>query len=278
MSYIMTTSFRLSMGTGLAFETFFKPTASRIDEFRVVPSPIQSLQTYDHVYINLITLARNVVEAVDTEMFDRLTFKNYLTALTDDIDTILELFKSHKLSKPIFIKNMYGVIAKDGYGYRYRESKPGTKARKKDELTIKLTGHVLSMIRDNKIKVRLQETVTGNSSIVLTHIPLDVILASNPKRLHVLESHTGIVKTIKMMYTKYPPVGKLKIPPIPFNKMLYYIFGDKVVIKPMSTAIRKTVLNEIKLARITSMSSDNAVRVMLKSIPNTSIQSVLYNT
>ena len=75
--------------------------------------------------------------------------------------------------------------------------------------------------------------------IVMTHFSHDLL---NKGRLHLLESHTGKLKSNKDFYTKLHSVGARDMSYVPFCEQTYYIFGDINLIRPLPITVRKNVL------------------------------------
>ena len=76
---------------------------------------------------------------------------------------------------------------------------------------------------------------------ITTHIGLDLLPLAKFKDVTLIESHTGEFKDNLKWYTKLRKYGKNDMSLIPFNEVMYRIFGDKDYIAPDTISSRKFI-------------------------------------
>lgn len=220
-----TTSFGLSIGTGLALESLFTPTKPRYDENREIPINVKPDDYNVHAY-NVYTILRNIVAAVQTKDKTSLYRDKYLKdVLIDEVSIIKYLYENLNI-KPIFYVEDYKKIYKT-----YNNGKDVKPTRAYDEYVI------MSGIYHSLDKL----PVTTKKTLVFTSYSSDVI--SKGSNYFMLESHTGKVKDMSTMYTKYHPIGKRDMSVFPINSLLLYLLGDKYIVRPSKISIRVKLYN-----------------------------------
>ena len=89
-----TSSFPLSVGTGLALESLFEPTQERIDPERIIPAKVDITQ-YDQFWINLFTLTRNLLQAIPAEYLLNVSAQAMADSVAMEIDVMQSLLSSY---------------------------------------------------------------------------------------------------------------------------------------------------------------------------------------
>lgn len=219
-------SLPISVGTGMAIEAIVK-----------VP-----LAKYSSFLINIRTLLRNALEAFDKE--DPPTEDEVFDAVSEDMRGIAEAFSQAKGSHHIELVFYYP-------SYSGLESMfPLANLKKaKTELQIKekkMIDKVGSRIKEKYEKIIVMNNVTipdfKGEGIIITHHPVDLATSKSYTRLHLLESHTGMLKGFQSFSTKL--TGGKDLFNIPLNKLTIQIFGDNQVNFYAVKSIK--VKNEIK--------------------------------
>lgn len=251
-------AFPLSIGTSLALESLFSPRLQPYDDNRVIPQHI-GLGHYRECWINLGTLFRNIVGAMSKEAFLRTSEKEFLGALEQEIEVIQSLFSNegNNLCKPVFYSCTYKHLkSSSNKAVKFREDK--TEAQKlytaKQEkifhLLLKLTDELFTF--DSEIK-----PTQRHKSLIMTHIPWDLVSYKNFTSLSLLESHTGKLKERHQWNTKYYPVGDCDLSILPFHRKLLLVFGDKVLIHPSDYKLRRLIVDIATRRHWTSMAGQD---------------------
>lgn len=238
-----TTSFGVSIGTGLLLESLFTPTTERYDPDRVIPPKVDPFK-YPHYCINIYTLIRNLLGSIKTTVTldqvdpkvlvelvleEILTEVNVLKSLTAAVElkedwlviyipNYIKLIQQFNINKDTGLKQIQNAIALFNLYQPYL-----------DKLTnvgyIKLTNNKLPSIYNN--------------SLITTHYTLDLL---NSNYLTLLESHTGILKDNHTWYTKYHPVGKEDLSRLPMSDIVLYILGDHTLVRGLGITVKKELL------------------------------------
>lgn len=231
---MVTSSFGVSIGTGLMLESVFKPTEKRYDEDRVIPDKV-NLNDYDVYYFNARTLLRNIYSS-----FDKITKENILKnrkvidileeLLRDEMSIIENLFTDEKIKFSFYfpfydkiedsLDNSIKVLNGKSLIENYYDAvcKKFTKDR---------------MFKFDK---------SNEKALITTHTALDLLNFKQFNSLTLLESYTGKLKTKSMFNTKFNKYSNHDLSNIPFVEQFVYIFGDGSYIKPFPSKYRKLLL------------------------------------
>lgn len=105
----------------------------------------------------------------------------------------------------------------------------------------------------------------GGKGLLLTHYATDLLSRKSFTHLHLLESHTGMVKDRSLWYTKL--TGGKQLNRIPFNKMTLQIFGDNnVLFYAMPVKIKKQVLEIAEMNRWTPLTTDMKIKTSISKL------------
>lgn len=205
----------LSVGTGLAIDA------------------IKDLTGYETLWINIRTLWRNLYESVETEHRVSLFNGNKPTdkAVTAFAATLREeigFIRSHLAATLGGVRFYY-------LGYRDLPKKyphailkyPSTELQiRYAEFMDRTLDVLLEADTEQYIEQDKGSEIRGEatSSLIMTHYPTDLLSRFKFKKLRLLESHTGAVKSRSEWYTKLTDGKELKI--VPFNHFTIQIFGD----------------------------------------------------
>lgn len=251
--------FPLSVGTSQAFETLFDAVQKPYDPERKLPDR-PSLTSFQSCYVNLDTLFRNLVGALDKQQFQNATPAALLATIEEEIDVITQLFQaSANYCLPIFYHSTYEDL-RDKIS-RYHSDMVKLRVANTDNQRLyedtraKVINH-LNRRSDKILKIKGALTPDRyESSIVMSHIPYDLVKYSKFNDIVLLESNTGMVKTRAEWYTKFYKHPSATLENIPFNEKTLQIFGDRVLIAPMKISIRDTVIGVAAQRRWTSLTT-----------------------
>lgn len=200
-----------------------------------------ALQDFDTVWVNLKTLYRNFYNAHDKEFVDKISAEEQALYLSQEMDSLKTVVSSEsdKRTKVRFYLPDYDKVSR-----RYRHALMRVDHTPKQLAFANAMVAVIKLILEHrKDEIMLTSDVIvdqiGGRVLMITHYPLDLTTrAFNVVAL--LESHTGIVKTREMWYTKYYN-GK-ELVGIPFTAALLSIFGDNDMFRPMPIQYRRTLI------------------------------------
>ena len=96
-------------------------------------------------------------------------------------------------------------------------------------------------------------------SLILTHIPYDLLNYTHFNQLDLIESHTGKLKPRNLWYSKYYKFGNEDLNTLPFLRKLLLIFGDSVMIQPMDIRFRRLILDISRNRRWTPLTTESKV-------------------
>lgn len=219
--------FPVSIATGLALETIFEPTQQVFDETRVVPDrPDPSLYT-DYLF-NVSTIARNIITSVPYAELAKCSTKDVTHTFLEEIDYLHTLFQMQDKRLHLYV-NSY-AFARQTYPEKMRKATTQQQIHSFDLVEAcvkeakKQTG-MLSFAKDISVG-------GGSSTLLLSHVPWDLLSYGKFKRLDLLESHTGVIKTRKDWNSKYYRIPNKDMSFLPFWEYLLATFGDGVMFKP----------------------------------------------
>lgn len=246
--------FPVSIATGLALETIFEPTQEVYDPARVVPDkPDPNLYT-DYLF-NISTLARNLITSVPYSQLLSCSSKDITETLIEEIDYLKTLFQMHDKRLHFYISSY--AYAKQTYPDKLRKA------------TTQQQIYSYSLVEDCiKVAKKLPTTLTfskdislpqGPSTLLLSHVPWDLLSYSKFKRLDLLESHTGIIKTRKDWNSKYYKVPDKDMSFLPFMEYLLTTFGDHVMFKPAPLKERIELYSSLLKKKVHPLMSEVAL-------------------
>lgn len=221
----------VSISTSLAFQGLF-------DKHPDSPKNKKKIGDFKQIWINIKTLYRNLHNAVEvkTEKIELTVIMDYVDILKAEMSAIDEL-----MEKEGYTVNYYHMNY-DNLERKYPRAFIRGDKTLKQILFTKLFNEVakLMLVRNfHKNMFIFNGRITPEdkkSSIILTHLALDLFSVTNFNELVLLESHTGKLKERAEWYTKYYQGAELSH--IPFREDLIQIFGDNESIRPMPKRTR----------------------------------------
>lgn len=255
----------LSVGTGIALESLFDIDV--FDSSRKGPDRVDPTNFETHIF-NIYTLFRNVVNSVsykDKELV--ITTKLAHNQLLNDMYLLIELYKDTGIDLVFYLPNYSSVYAK------FNKNKPAG---------VYKPYNLHSYIVDNLKRLKFPGNVYNGTEngllpphrgkvLIMTHFTMDLLSVTGIPGLHLLESHTGKIKSPIEWGSKYHPIGKRDLSIMPMNKKLLYILGDKTIVKPLDLLSRRTLHEsaiEKKWTPLTgTISIEKVVSKIQKTIP-----------
>lgn len=233
----------LSIGTSLAIEA------------------LKDVNGYDSLWINVKTLYRNIYEACDRELLNKLEANGIADIISDEISFI----RRHLTVK------MKVVIYDLGYkGLEKRYPKALLKTANTDRQIAyqKMMDETIDIVIgedfDQKIEFDAGSELRGEptKSLIMTHYPVDLLSRTKFRQLRLLESHTGVIKGRSEWFTKLQNGREMNF--LPFNKFTIQIFGDGKHFSGYPPKVKKAVMTMAIENRWTSVTTNDKVRFSIK--------------
>ena len=243
-------AFPLSIGTSLAFESIFE-NAPRppYDPARLIPQKV-NIAEYEEMWINLSTLNRNIIGSLAREDAPGALPREIADVLYQEMDFIVSLLQNegNKSTRPIFYACDYSSLEN-----KYRNTKAqlradNTENQKIYSATLRATLQLVFKEITNKtilkaMNPKLKPEGTPKT-LLLSHAAYDLTSKNNFRELHLIESHTGLLRKPPMWYVKYYHGKELAM--IPFMEGLLPVFGDNETFAPMAISIRREIIEIAK--------------------------------
>lgn len=255
----LTSSFPISLPTGLALESIFSSRTPKYDPDRIIPQQID-IRMYQAFYINLLTLFRNLVSSIDKSVFLSARVDDLAMILESEIEVIESLCQVEGLGliKPYFYTCSYHSLVKIDERIKLREDHTEwQKTFKQTYLKVAewlLKRHDISL-SDTQLEVKAPR------ALIMTHIPYDLLNYKSFKQLDLLESNTGKLKPRPLWNTKYYPLVNQDMSHLPFHKLLLLLFGDKVLIHPSPIQLRRMLMEVSIQGKWTVASSVDKIKL-----------------
>lgn len=226
----------LSIATSLAIES----ACGIHPEIQVKSPPVLE---YDQIWINIKTLYRNFMGALDSYDAGTISPEAVGATLLQEMDQIESIIKgvSSRTSVVFYVCNYDDLELK----YRYATVRKDTSEKQKvftriyDSAIKSLTGPDADKDRF-KIFPRKLKPEGVVKVMLISHIAYDLLSASAFSEMVLLESHTGKIKERGQWYTKFYN-GK-DLPMIPFNEGFLQVFGDTETFRPQDSRFRKAII------------------------------------
>lgn len=234
----------LSIATAHAFLAMFSPRTAVYDPAREIPSQVD-VNKYSECWINVTTLFRNMVGAIQKEAFVKSTEKEFKDTLLSEMEVIDGLFQNEGMGvcKPMYYYTTHEKLVKSlPEQVKLREDKTDTQKA----YAYKMHKTLEYLMKETEVVRKFDTNISppgASNALIITHIPYDLVSYNRFNKLSLLESHTGKLKERNQWYTKYYAVGDSDLSHIPFMRKLLLIFGDSVLIQPSVYKLRKQIVD-----------------------------------
>ena len=236
-------AYPLSIGTSLFLESLSDGPDPTYDPLRVVPKKTD-ITKYDELWINLYTLFRNILGAIDKDGFNKVTPLAIKEVLEFEVELIKNLISSisYGKTKAIFYASDYAGLER-----KYPHSRLRNDTTEKQKIyTALLVNSVNLFFKDQTKSDHLQHfklelnPKESKNALIVTSYAIDLLCYKNFKNLDLLESHTGNCLNVALWHSKFFD-GK-NLVRIPFNNYFLQIFGDKSTFHPWPKNIRDEII------------------------------------
>ena len=224
----------VSIGTSLAFEGAYGILEDH-------PNLLPIIHKVEVLYINIRTLIRNIVGAVDSDTAMILTSEDIVATLVNELQIIEASVKQVTGGKveivPYYCE--YKSLKRLFPHAMLKETKPETKggiAFLREQQALVDFEEKMGWIYSKKFDIEFDKD--DRAGLILTNYAIDLLQRYKFRSLSLVESHTGAVKPPAMWYTKLNN-GK-ELTNIPFDRMTVQMFGDgSNLFSPFPIKIRK---------------------------------------
>lgn len=232
----------ISVGTALAIEAFLS---------RQLP------KTHDSLVLNLRTLVRNYYSSLPATLAYQIHPETAAAVVEQDLRTLSDALPA-KLVRVLYYSeysDLRRVIPHATLKTEFSDKQH--MAMVHEQATIDALLAEKRVIVDVRKHTELKFPVTGKT-LMLTHIPVDLLSRANFLSLDLLESYTGQFKNRAEWYTKL--TGGKNLGMIPFNKFTLSVFGDNSVqLKASGLVLRRTLVELAQQCNWTTVTTDAKV-------------------
>lgn len=220
---------------------------------------------YDYLHINVRTLVRNCFNSMDKSKAYTCTAQDIAHVVAEEmriIDTVLTEQISGMFNHGYYFPTYDRLPAQfpDAILRAANTDKQKYYAKLEDDALRQLLQHpiideVISEVTD------LRCAMGRGKALMLTHYPVDVILAKH-KRYHLLESHTGRIRSQELMNNKLKSCG---VTQMPFDIMTVQFFGDTGdMFVPQPIKIRRTMESIAKKYKWNPITTQSRIEATIK--------------
>lgn len=257
-----TSSWPISIGTALSLESMFTGPDPVYDPARVIPEKVK-IEAYQEFWINLSTVYRNIVSSVPSSFQKAISPGDALSVLEFETDLIRELVEkaTYGKTKVVYYFSHYKDLATR---HPYARLRIDSTEKQKEYTHIRnlvVEEYVKRHLKSNEV-VRFDLGLTPAGlvkALILTHDAYDLLSAKRFKDLHLLESHTGKLKTKMEFYTKFHTAKDAAR--IPFTSTHLQVFGDSLHFAGFPIAERAALLQLAEVRQWTALTTVDRLRL-----------------
>jgi hypothetical protein len=256
-------AYPLSIGTSLAFESIGPGPNPAYDPNRIIEHHVD-LNDYEQVWINLITLHRNILGSVHSSEVGQLSPADMAGELAIEMEIIRDIVKQNSTGvRVIFYSSSYKGIPK-----KYPKALCRTAKTSRQQFQVEFAGQCLQeFYKSNKIGPELKhfdlelKAPARLKTLMISHYAYDLLVEKQFKSLDLLESHTGALKNKSLWYTKFEDKRTVRIP---FNELFIQIFGDSSLFFMHDGKLRDDLITLAEDQRWTYATGQERVNLCLK--------------
>lgn len=238
--------FPISIGTAFALQSLLGYPVELASDlkgpFNQVANP--PYKKYSTILINVRTIIRNMVNSIDAKEIGSIKGDELALSISGEMNYCLQLLRSQTNGALdcVFYDVDYSGLDRKYPNAWFKEATTDKQIHYRElELSCLRELHLIPMGYDYRHYHR-EISDDFNKSIILTHVPLDLLSQRNYNQLVLLESHTGKLKTKNTWYTKLHAGTKDDLINIPFCNFSIQVFGDGILFSPRPIPIRKHVI------------------------------------
>lgn len=226
-----------------------------------------SLNDFKNLWVNLKTLYRNFYNAMDREFVDRVSVEDQALYFDQEMDALRKVVQTE--SGGVTGVKFY-LPDYDKVGKRFKHAVMRTDTTPKQlAYASAMVGTINQILEHRKDEILLTSDVIlehhPEKALMMTHFPLDLSTRAFLS-LALLESHTGLVKTRELWYTKYYN-GK-ELTSMPFMASMLSIFGDNDMFRPMPIQYRRALIGLAEKYRWSFATTKDKIMYGLNTLPD----------
>jgi hypothetical protein len=243
LSRRLTSAFPISLASSLALEALVDGPLPTHDPDRVAPPRVE-LASYEVLYVNLLTLYRNILSALVKGDEPSVSPGDVLETLIFEVDLIKSVVAeaTHHKTKVHFYASNYKLMA-----LRYPHAKLRVDSTPKQvDYTKTMQEVVKAYFKTHALGGTLHlfdlliKTTDKRKGLVLTHYAHDLLSWPSFSQLDLIESHTGALKPRAAWFTKL--TGGKDLYRIPFNALALQVWGDSNSFFALQLPVRQQLL------------------------------------
>lgn len=243
--------FPLSIGTSLALETVFEPTQDVFDQTRQIPDkPDPSI--YSDYLVNVSTLLRNIVTSIPYQDIRKCSKLDVYSVLMEEVDYMRTLFSMED-------KHLHFYTHTYAYPNQTYPDKLRKATTEQQLFLFSLIEYCVKRFNKEESPITFSKDVSlspTSSTLILTHVPWDLLSHGRFRRLDLLESHTGVIKTRKSWNTKYFKLKDKDMSFLPFMEYLLTTFGCNTMFKPSAMQERINLYENLLKKKVHPLMSE----------------------
>lgn len=237
-------SFNLSIGTGLAFESLFEPTHDRYDKERKIPNKVK-IGDYTVFAVNLLTIAKNVLDScsqLSNDYLEILKNKDFEAIVCEEISIIEGLLFGENIKLYVYLPDHEYLSSSFNKGKIDTFTKLAAKNLQlyKTVSKMKFEDLPVKLIRGS----RFYKLAFKSSDKILMFSTFNYDLLNN-YNIQLLESHTGVLIKKEEFNKKYKKLNEKPYNMLPYDEMLLYLLGDNTtsMLCTKGEKVRKLIYN-----------------------------------
>jgi hypothetical protein len=262
--------FPISVATSLALEA-----ACGVHP-EIASPPIPPIQEYDEIWINLRTLFRNFMGALDKVTAAKINAVDAEYYLGEEMDRIESILASHSgfALKVVFYASSYKNLEQ-----RFKHASVRMDNTPKQKEFTAIQNKTLQGLLNSRPKGSIElfdfelKSPRHNRVLMLTNYPVDLTSFRKFGQLALLESHTGAIKPRAQWYTKFYN-GK-ELSNVPFTLGMLQVFGDSIMFSPMDRRLREDLLAIAERLHWTAVTTQDMINYGITQLKNPYFQTVL---
>jgi hypothetical protein len=264
-----TSAFPLSIATSFALESMFEGPNPPFDPTREKPPAIDPHQ-YQAFWINVATIYRNLLDSVSsTEERNKLLPGDILDFLIYELETIKDVVNHFTQGRlpVVFYHSRYEGMKSAHPWAKLRIPSTTKQLRDRDIRDAVLTPLIKNHTKDFQLRIfkrALETTEVRQKVLILTHYAYDLLSSRKFDDLHLLESHTGLLKKHASFYTKLS--NSKDLVRIPFNMCTIQVFGDSQTFFGFPPEVKHDILQLSELAKWNAMTTSDRVRLGISTL------------
>lgn len=258
----------VSIGTALAIES-----AEGIYPDRPPVSPAPILAT-ELLMVNLRTLLRNLIGAIPSEHRSQVKVESIVPSLIEELNIlngIIPSISEGRCRVSFYVSEYRHLTPAHFKGATFKQAVTPKQLEQK-----KLESDVFSLLAEKPLPpniLHFDGKIEGKfpRTMIITHLPVDLLARYQFEKLELLESHTGAIKPFPMWGTKLS--GDTEH--LPFNAFTLKLFGDGVQFLGKRPTAKRELLQWAEKDHWTGLTTMDKIRNTVSKIQDKEIRDEL---